>query len=212
MKMLGVDYRLRLAARTLLEWRTPSSNPDYKRVLSDLLKDHAGAQLHRLAENADVLLLDEDGSLIWFLSETLQNHEKDNWRFHWLATDVVEKELVERCLITLTTAENEWSFPPDVLFGYGNADLRDVIYTGMTSGREDTKRQALLALVALSMPISAELQGPFVAKVTSCVAGMSVRFRRAAMMASKVYDTIIEGLDVVRLLSALGFTVPYQGW
>jgi hypothetical protein len=65
--------RLRLAARTLLEWRTPRSNADYRRVLRDLVAVHPLAAGANLLINEPLLALDDSGTLLWYLSETLDD-------------------------------------------------------------------------------------------------------------------------------------------
>jgi hypothetical protein len=62
---------LRLSARTLAEWRTPSSNRSYESVFNDLLSFHPFARTLGIRSKSEVLSLDNDGSILWFLSETL---------------------------------------------------------------------------------------------------------------------------------------------
>jgi hypothetical protein len=201
-----VNRRLRLAARTLVEWRTPSGNPDYKGVFADLARAHTGAAQYGLAENQDVLRLDDEGSLLWFMSETLQDHQKDQWPSLRLVRGA-EKELVDRCLTTLTSGQNSWNFAPDVLSGYRSEDLRDIILAAMKGEKLDNLQKSILALVILSLPIPQQLQAPYVQMVTSRVAVITFRLRQAAMMARRLYTSIVEGVDVMRLLSSLGFVI-----
>lgn len=67
--------RLRLAARTLIEWKTPSTTEQYKSVLSDLLKSHPNAARWGLTLNSDVLQVDTEGSVLWYLSDTLDAND-----------------------------------------------------------------------------------------------------------------------------------------
>lgn len=63
--------RLRLAARTLIEWKAPSSSESYKAVLSGLLQYHPVAARWGLKIKSRVFLLDTQGVILWYLSDTL---------------------------------------------------------------------------------------------------------------------------------------------
>ena len=67
------DLRLRLAARTLIEWNTPRTNPQYKRVLDDLLLRHPFAVKVGLTSRSSVLALDDRESVLWYLSESFES-------------------------------------------------------------------------------------------------------------------------------------------
>lgn len=61
--------RLRLAARTLAEWRTPVGTADFRRVLQDIsnLQHEAGARA--LASREDILSCDQEGMVLLYLTE-----------------------------------------------------------------------------------------------------------------------------------------------
>jgi uncharacterized integral membrane protein len=63
--------RLRLAARTLIELNTPVTSAEYQRVLTDLLKAHPYAASWGLTPDKELLKLDERGTVLWYLSETM---------------------------------------------------------------------------------------------------------------------------------------------
>ncbi len=67
MPSLDESLRLRLAARSLIEWRTPRQSADYQLVLNRLLSLHPIARSFGLG--ADILDLDDDGAILWYLSE-----------------------------------------------------------------------------------------------------------------------------------------------
>ncbi len=69
--------RLRLAARTLLEWKVPTSSRQYQIVLNDLLRVHANAKSWGLQPGNKLFTLDENGVILWYLSETLGVAELD---------------------------------------------------------------------------------------------------------------------------------------
>jgi len=65
--------RLRLAARTLIEWKTPQSAQYYQQVLGDLLRFHPQASTWGLTTEKDFLRFDERGIILWFLSDTISD-------------------------------------------------------------------------------------------------------------------------------------------
>src|SRR5438046_2762380 len=67
--------RLRLAARTLIEWNTPTSSPLYRQVLEKLLEAHPSAQAGGLTIHSSVLKVDKRGIILWYLSETLSDQQ-----------------------------------------------------------------------------------------------------------------------------------------
>jgi hypothetical protein len=103
MNTTRTNYELRLSARILLEWRTPPGNPDYQAVLTDLLETHAGAALHGLSKRQEIISLDEDGSLLWFLSETLQD-DQTKWLGELSSKLDDNGELAFRCFRTFRAA------------------------------------------------------------------------------------------------------------
>jgi hypothetical protein len=70
--------RLRLAARTLLEWKVPTTARQYQTVLHDLLTAHPHAASWGLRPGSKLFELDENGIILWYLSETLSTGLEDN--------------------------------------------------------------------------------------------------------------------------------------
>jgi hypothetical protein len=68
---MSADARLRLAARTLIELRTPQSSEAYLDVLHDLIRRNPLIQENECNLTRRVLPYDNKGVLLWFLSETL---------------------------------------------------------------------------------------------------------------------------------------------
>src|SRR6266571_1260662 len=75
MVLLKGLLRLRLAARTLIEWKTPITAAEYQRVLSDLLKTHPKSSSWGLTLDKEFLNLDDRGVVLWYLSETINTEE-----------------------------------------------------------------------------------------------------------------------------------------
>ena len=59
--------RLKLAARTLLEWRTPNASDEYVRVLDALLVEHSVARARGMSSARGVARLDHDGHILTYL-------------------------------------------------------------------------------------------------------------------------------------------------
>lgn len=68
---------LRLEAKTLIEWRTPVSDPSFKFLIDRLLgcHPHAGGRL-KFDNIKHVLLLDKNRVLLWHLAETLMDRDR----------------------------------------------------------------------------------------------------------------------------------------
>jgi hypothetical protein len=68
--------RLRLAARTLIEWGAPLSSAKVKSFVRQLINIHPFAADLGVDEESAVMMLDEHGTVLWYLSETLQDSTK----------------------------------------------------------------------------------------------------------------------------------------
>lgn len=65
--------KLRLAARTLLEWRTPPSSEEYRLLLQDIFSVHPVTTYFHLTIPDKILASDDHGALLLYLSDTLDN-------------------------------------------------------------------------------------------------------------------------------------------
>src|SRR5258706_12804818 len=91
--------RLRLAARTLIEWKVPVSTEKYQTVLSDLLAIHPYAFDWGLRVNNQVFEIDERGVLLWYLSETLNSDKpmfSSSHRLSFLGDEDLRMDEVEK--------------------------------------------------------------------------------------------------------------------
>jgi len=66
-----------LTARTLVEWDTPTTTVEYKNVLNDLLSVHRFAKSFDLTIDKPFLKLDKHGTILWYLSETLDTDKSE---------------------------------------------------------------------------------------------------------------------------------------
>ncbi len=94
--------RLRLAAKTLIEWETPVGNPQFRRVVEQLIANNVIAH-NRLTVNAKCLRLDQDRTIIWYLSENIgsiiERQEEP--------LDVTKKDLVSELVDAIEKIEIE---------------------------------------------------------------------------------------------------------
>jgi hypothetical protein len=67
----GVHSRLRLAARILIEWKTPKDSPDYQRVLHEVIAQHPLAQQVDLINKTNLMRLDDSSVILWYLSDSM---------------------------------------------------------------------------------------------------------------------------------------------
>lgn len=70
--MLSDARKLRLAARTVLDWRFPAGSAEYQAVLGELLRTSMFARSWYLRPNGRVVPADTEGVLVWHLSGTLE--------------------------------------------------------------------------------------------------------------------------------------------
>lgn len=91
--------RLRLAAKTLIEWKTPQTSPDYQRILKDLLETHPLAKKFEIDATHPLIKLDHKAIVLWFLSETMGKIESENFTDKYVvdyedyAIKLIQKEI-----------------------------------------------------------------------------------------------------------------------
>jgi len=155
--------RLRLAARTLVEWRTAVSSEQYTRIMSALLRYHPNASLYGLNVGSDVLKIDDQGSLLWYLSDTLNVNNssgitgKSGLSEKAFIDDAV-KEFLNQYAFTKTT---------EFLWAEGPTKLKIAGLILETTSSEDANRRNLgwKTLLAIIIPLDANLQVEFITKL-----------------------------------------------
>lgn len=70
--------KLRLAARILIEWRSPKDSPDYKRVFDEIIRCHPFSEAVSLSHNHAVLELDDRSTILWYLSDSMNRPQSSN--------------------------------------------------------------------------------------------------------------------------------------
>src|ERR1044072_5622741 len=68
--------RLRLIARTLIEWQTPPTSPYFVGVLRELIESNLISRNFRLTADHSFLRLDDEGYLLTFLADTLDVNDE----------------------------------------------------------------------------------------------------------------------------------------
>lgn len=80
--------RLRLAARSLIEWKEPPTTERYRQVVADLLRVHPFAAEAGFRPDAHWVSLDTRGNVLWFLSDTLDDAAEPPRRSERDASDI----------------------------------------------------------------------------------------------------------------------------
>ncbi len=163
------NLKLRLAARTLIEWRTPVASDLYQRVLNDLIAVHPCAMVFGLQASSDVIKADDRGILLFYLSETLNETAQDSGSiasmgkarefvidYSNLFWDRFLSESVEYMLTTsaLRSSDNEsiWEGGPT------KVKFADSVISALNTEREDAFSAAYEALVVAILPVRARIK------------------------------------------------------
>lgn len=155
---------LRLSARTLGEWRTPASTCSYERVLSDLLSVHPFARELGIDAASKVLSLDGDGTILWYLSETLSSYpvpiSTDDDLQWWIAQGCIAA-LIDFAGIGRDDTE-VWPHGPlksqvadaiDLTLEKGLCTFRDFRETSEHLNRDPQPSRSAAALVSIAAPL-----------------------------------------------------------
>ena len=160
------DLRLRLAARSLIEWKTPRTNPHYKRVLSALLQRHTLAAGMGFTAKSPILSLDDRESVLWYLSESFE----ENVKIPRVDPRQARKMLRLICEPTLASC------------GLTNAEPYAKIWDAIYSSDHERRSCGLQALVALALRIPDIATKTLAEPGSAVLGGMMRRFRRVARL------------------------------
>lgn len=139
--------KLRLAARALIEWRTPPKNENYQRVLGGLLRCHPAGTLADLRN--PVFEIDDDGTLLWYLSETF---DEDRMKFSQATSPnpellgIAYRQLVRSTLFRKSATRELWPGGPRARWAVER--IRDALL----SPNERLREVGVNSIVALQVP------------------------------------------------------------
>lgn len=142
--------KLRLAARTLLEWKITCTSDVYRLVLRDILKCHPYASTLGLQPSSAVFSIDERGTFLWFLSETLLSDEPQMQRYTSDDVASLVENISSYCLEALIeygTDENADTSAWDG--GPTRAYLLDTVLQCLNSNRPSVSYRAYTALATM---------------------------------------------------------------
>lgn len=199
----GKQRKLRLAARMLIEWKTPPASGDYQSVFSELVEDHVGARLFDLKARRGVIAADDFAAFLWFLSETLDYDKEGDWSYSM--PEVWQPHLTESCWSILRSPQSTWEFSDDVLCGHRNADLRDMIVAAVN--KKPFSSDGFYTLIALALPIEKTLQGTYVRRLALSTGKISLKLRVASSAAVRTFEGLLIGTDAARLTSFISMFV-----
>ena len=152
--------KLRLAARTLIEWKTPITSSEYQRVLANLLNVHPNASLWGFTPNKKFIELDDQGTVLWYLSETMcaeqakLSVEQSNGKFRGYI-EFLRKVSIEGLInygVSGYTNSVMWTGGPT------KSKVADTIIEALTNRDDLAKSISLEVLIILLIPLEKNLQ------------------------------------------------------
>lgn len=147
--MTSEELRLRLAARALIEWRTPHTSPLFGNILRDLIRVSAIAKQLQIREDSKVLKYDQQGVILWCLSEAIDADESpipaldmDRVSKYW-ATQRLKRVLSDYSRMGVVDMEL-WRGGP----------MRSQVASAIVSGIKKNKYSAWKALFAITVGLN----------------------------------------------------------
>jgi len=209
--------RLQLAARTLVEWRTPPESDDYKRVLAELLAMYLKAARVGPRFSAQILKLDRDNVVPWYLSETLStdslqsnaSRPKRGRKGSVTATDLAEplqpsrnilncSTLLDSAIVVLEKLDHVWPTGPH------GAKVASVLAIRLSAQDDEDVTIACRALLALVVPFDGESRRRYLQALMIGVP--TLRFRQLLRLLRLIQKAVHVG---VLLLSGLALYFAY---
>jgi hypothetical protein len=198
--------KLQLAARILIEWKTPRSSPAYGEVMRDIIRNNEAARELRVLSNEELLRLDENNAILWYLSESLERTP---------VSDAAVKRYGDKDLLyierricrELYSAGGDPDRAPAWPGGPQAARLSDAVMRAIESRRAQECLDAFIVLIGLeSATITSPVQAA-AARVLSAPRLRSTIVRRAQPILRRLKWIV----DVVTLLSIIGLALllPY---
>jgi hypothetical protein len=216
---------LRLAARTLIEWKAPPSTEEYQTILADLLKVHPFAAECGLTSGSDVLKLDTQGVILWFLTDTLNTKTThatgaevmlDTIRRVELSLGIGKGYFLELEEIILLYFKKNLLSSDQTKFWPGgpskatvsNVIIEQLIYgsSSLTTADAVTKIKAINAFLALQIPLDIDTQNETIRDLLSARRGQRlVKLMLLLSNSTNIFSTfqVIVGLAVLLLIPNL---------
>jgi hypothetical protein len=151
MKVFHSKDSLRLAARTLIEWRTPKKSSAFVEVLHDILVDHPIAAQLGIKRGHELFALDDQGVLLWFLSETMD-------------APIPSRAVPETNIAKQMASLLDNQIYHDGAVGYGDSELwqhgplKSQVVDAVLVGLVKNDLQSSMALLAITIPLPLWIQ------------------------------------------------------
>lgn len=215
--------RLRLAARTLIEWKTPVASPNFKAVLNDIIQSHPYARSYGLSNDSKLFTLAHNRTLLWYLTETLDvaatdDHSKGSEDTSRYPTDLMEAWKIvykEHCcpqLIDAGILDRKHTVPGTG--GLTKAQVAAEIAEIVTSAEGALINFGFLALLGLSVPLSTPLQAESFRGLheLNYARGFAVRFFSSIDSFGSVSKTVGTILAVFSTLLSVLVLIGSRNW
>ena len=183
---------LRLALRTLIEWKLPPHDREYRRIVSAALAVHPFTSNLTSAPIDEVYKLDPDGTFLWYLSETLLS-----WSYQPAppAEAGVATEIHNYLRVRLV----EFALSKDSSLQQIPAEVADAINTALLSRLGHVQELGARALLAVVLPVSLQDRQEMFDDVSLSV-GAAKGFMHRLSRIAKGYKT---GVGIVSIVSNL---------
>ena len=194
---------LRLAARSLLEWQTPRQSKYYRDVMIDLIGQSAIAKSRGLSESHPILDLDERGSLLWYLSETLTSEVPEIPEI--ISEQETTEHFVTRAIAAFESAGDIDTFANPFLRHLDIDETLDVILAGLKDRSAQVNGLAVSLLLSISTPLAHREQANYFVDLTDQRLAFTPMFRRLRQRSRFLYRTLPDLLAWVVIVSTLIF-------
>jgi hypothetical protein len=199
-------WRLRLTARALIEWRTPISSITYREVLDELIAVNPLATSIGITPQSRILKYDDQGVVLWYLSETLKS-------------EVPRPDTFENWPMTLQLRAEE------VIYRYGRAGVNDTelwekgpmksqIAEGIVRGITRGKQSAFWALIAILLALGIQDRKRYILRLLEeeqIFYGFIQRLSRRIQKVYRISQDVQRVLSVVTLAAAVFEIIRNEG-
>jgi hypothetical protein len=192
--------RLRLASRALIEWKTPATAEQYQLVLRDLLAIHPYASSWGLKLDSQILKQDPQGTVLWYLSETLDSQENPMLLYpQGKSRRILRIDLEERILHEAKQAL--------ILLSNGHAREADIIIDAVHSKERNIRDKGYAALIAFAVPLNIYKQNEVILDLINHVKPVSQVMQNITKTVETVFRIIRFLLASIVLLAFLAIII-----
>src|SRR5262245_2693942 len=205
--MVDIDetLRLRLAARTMIEWGILPSSPEYGRVLEELIKIFQKSYEGSSRPNIEILRLDSNGTFLWFLSGQIKkgNRELREMKLSNRNNIANDQRTIEQGVDGLVKELLKSSTKWRPLKSHENERRQNiaVIFEGLGSNDDGVQEAAMRCLVAYILPHNEKLRKHSIDRLDGIIRLVE---KSSVVRLDGWVDTVELALGLVIIMGTLG--------